>query len=78
MQHTIRFALFGLILLSTMSCSESKMLMKGLSYYQQPLGYKLISPIDSSAKKDSVIITFSGFQLDSLTTVSREKAFILP
>jgi len=78
MQHTIRFALFALILLTTMSCSESKMLMKGLSYFPQPLGYELISPIDSSAKTDSVILTFSGFNMDSITTVSRQKALILP
>ncbi len=78
MKHTVLVALLGLILMSTMSCSESKRLMKGLSYFPQPLGYTLISPIDSSAKTDSVILTFKGFQLDSVTTVSRQKAFILP
>ncbi len=78
MKHTIQFTLLGMIILSTMSCSESKMLMKGLSYYPQPLGYEMISPIDSSAKTDSVILTFTGFQLDSITTVKREKALILP
>lgn len=78
MKHTIQYTLLGMIILSTMSCSESKILMKGLSYYPQPLGYEMISPIDSSAKTDSVIVTFTGFQLDSITTVKREKALILP
>lgn len=78
MKHTIQFTLLGMIILSTLSCSESKILMKGLSYYPQPLGYEMISPIDSSAKTDSVILTFTGFQLDSITTVKREKALILP
>jgi hypothetical protein len=78
MKHLIRLFLLGLMALVTFSCSESKSLMKGLSYFPQPLGYELISPIDSSAKTDSVIVSFTGFPLDSATTVHRAKGLIIP
>ena len=78
MKHSIRLLLFVTLLLATVSCSESKMLLKGISNFPQSLGYELISPIDSSPKTDSVIINFTGFQLDSATSVQRKKALILP
>jgi hypothetical protein len=78
MKHVIRLAFLALIVLIGSSCSESKMLMSGMSYFPQHLGYELISPIDTSAKTDSVIITFNGFQLDSLTTVHRKFGLIVP
>lgn len=74
----VRFVLCGILILSMLSCSESKLLMKGLSYFPQSLGYELVSPVDSSAKTDSVILTFNGFQMDSTTTVQRTKGLILP
>jgi len=78
MKISFKVALSGLLLLSLIACSESKLLMKGLSHYPQPLGYAFDSPIDSSAKTDSVIVYFNGFQLDSLTTVQRKKGLVLP
>lgn len=73
-----RFVLLMSILLGLVSCSETKMLTKGLISYPQSLGYTLITPIDSSAKNDSVIVSFSGYQMDSLTSVHREKGLVLP
>lgn len=78
MKNLVKIALSGLLLLSLFACSESKMLMKGLSRHPQSLGYTFISPIDSSAKTDSVIVYFNGFPLDSLTTVERKKSLVLP
>ena len=78
MKNLVRLSLLVVLLLTGISCSESKMLMKGIASYPQPLGYELISPIDSSAQTDSVIVTFTGFQLDSLTSVQRRKNLILP
>jgi hypothetical protein len=78
MKHNVWSFLLGIMVLSLVSCSESKMLMKGLSYFPQSLGYELNSPIYSSAKTDSVIVTFTGFPLDSATTVHRQKGLILP
>lgn len=78
MKHVLRLCFLAVLLLTSLSCSESKMLMTGMSHFPQPLGYELISPIDSSVPTDSVIVTFTGFQLDSLTTVHRKKGVILP
>ena len=78
MKPIFRFILLGMIFLNLLACSESKMLMKGLSSFPQPLGYDLISPIDTSVKSDSVIVTFSGFQLDSITSVHRKKGLLIP
>lgn len=78
MKHAFRLGLLAILVLISLSCSESKMLMKGLSHFPQPLGYELISPIDSSLQTDSVILTFLGFPMDSLTTVQRNKSLILP
>lgn len=78
MKHLVRIALSVLLLLSLIACSESKMLMKGLSRHPQSLGYTFISPIDSSAKTDSVVVYYKGFPLDSLTSVQRKKGLILP
>jgi len=78
MKHFFRMFLLSMFALVAVSCSESKALMKGLSFFPQPLGYDLISPIDSSAKSDSVIVSFTGFPLDSATSVRRVKSLILP
>jgi len=73
-----RFALLGLIFMMVVSCTGSKILMQDLARYPQPLGYGLISPVAMTPKTDSVIVTFTGFPLDSLTTVSQEKCLVLP
>jgi len=78
MKHFFRMFLLSMFALVAVSCSESKALMKGLSFFPQPLGYDLISPIDSSAKSDSVIVSFTGFPLDSATSFRRVKSLILP
>lgn len=78
MKHFIRIGLFGLLLIGSVSCSETKLLTKAISKYPQSLGYELISPIDSSAKTDTVILSYNGFTLDSATTVKRVKSLVLP
>ncbi len=78
MKHVLRLCFLAVLLLTSLSCSETKMLMTGISHFPQPLGYELISPIDSSVPTDSVIVTFTGYQLDSLTTVHRRKGVWLP
>lgn len=49
-----------------------------MSQFPQSLGYELISPIDSSAKTDSITLSFTGFALDSATTVHRKSGLVLP
>ncbi|HET9572026.1 MAG TPA: hypothetical protein VFP20_11535 [Bacteroidales bacterium] len=78
MKYIFRLAMLVALILLGSACSESKLLMKGLSNYPQPLGYEFTSPIDSSTKADSVILTFNGFQFDSITTVHRKKGLIIP
>lgn len=78
MKHSIKTVLFVLMVLGTLSCSETKLLMKGISQFPQSLGYELISPIDSSAKTDSVTLSFTGFKLDSATSVHRKSGLVLP
>lgn len=78
MKASFRFFLLLPLLIAMVSCSETKSLTKGLIAHPQSLGYSFNTPIDSSAKMDSVIVTFTGLQLDSLTTVRREKALVLP
>lgn len=78
MKHYLHSVLFVVLVLGTLSCSESKLLMKGISKFPQSLGYELISPVDTSAKTDSVTLSFTGFNLDSATTVHRKSGLILP
>jgi hypothetical protein len=78
MKHLLRLTALGLIFLTGLSCSESKYLQKGLSRFPQPLGYELNSPTALNPKTDSLIVTYRGFPMDSLTTVHREKSLILP
>jgi hypothetical protein len=78
MKKLYRLLTAVLILTSFFSCSEAKFLQKGLAKHPQPLGYTFVSEVDTMPKMDSVIVSFRGFPLDSLTSVKRTKGLVLP
>jgi len=78
MKSFVRTLSYFLLALTTLACSETKLLQKGLSPFIEPLGYDFTSPIVKGPKTDSLVILFNGLPLDSLTTVKRHKTTILP
>jgi len=45
--------------LTALSCSDTKLLQKGLSQYSEHLGYEFTSPISKGPKADSLVVIFN-------------------
>ncbi|MCE5174237.1 MAG: hypothetical protein ABFC90_03265 [Bacteroidales bacterium] len=45
--------------LTAFSCSDAKLLQKGLSQYSEHLGYEFTSPISKGPKADSLVVIFN-------------------
>jgi len=78
MKISFKMFCFALLALLVTSCSETRLLQKGLAPFREPLGYEFTSPIEKALKRDTVAVLFHGFPLESATTVKRVRALFLP
>ncbi len=74
----MRYIYFSIIILLSVSCSESKMLQKSLAKYQMPIGYLHDSQTINYPASDSLFVRLNNEPLDSITSVSKIKALFLP
>ena len=78
MKKLIQIPLWVLLILGLFACSEAKSLQKIVTNYPQPLGYAFFSTQNTKPRTDSVVIHFTGLDLNRSTNVKRTKTFSLP